>query len=93
MTFCRSSSFPGFFSAEEKAAGKRPWHRLIVNFKHPEKLGVIIRHFIRGEEFRGEFKDLSTVEAFFPNILVMVLTATVPLKGLKEILHPTFLGL
>ena len=30
-----------------------------VIFKHPEKLGVIIEPFIRGEEFRGEFKGLS----------------------------------
>ena len=41
--------------------------------KHPEKLGVIIEHFIRGRELRREFKDLSAVKASFPNIPVMVL--------------------
>ena len=33
---------------------------------NPEKLGVIIHHFIRGEESRREFKDLSAVETFSP---------------------------
>ena len=37
-------------------------------FFNPEKLGVIIKHFIRGENFRREFKDFSEVGAFFPNI-------------------------
>ena len=45
-------------------------------------------HFVRGEELlRREFKDLSAVKAFFPNIPVMALTATAPphlLKRLKE---------
>ena len=44
-------------------------------------------HFVRGEEFRREFKDLSAVKAFFPNVPVMALTATAPphlLKRLKE---------
>ena len=44
-------------------------------------------HFVRGEESRREFKDLSAVKAFFPNVPVMALTATAPphlLKRLKE---------
>ena len=44
-------------------------------------------HFVRGEEFRREFKDLSAVKAFFPDVPVMALTATAPphiLKRLKE---------
>ena len=44
-------------------------------------------NFVRGEEFRREFKDLSALKAFFPNIPVMALTATAPphlLKSLKE---------
>ena len=44
-------------------------------------------HFVRGEEFRREFKDLSAVKAFFPNVPVTALTATAPpylLKRLKE---------
>ena len=47
---------------------------------NPEKLGVIIKHFIRGEKFRREFKDLSAVGAFFPNIPApaMVLSTTAP---------------
>ena len=47
---------------------------------NPEKLGVIIKHFIRGEEFRREFKDLSAVGAFFRKIPApaMVLSTTAP---------------
>ena len=33
---------------------------------NPEKLGVIIKHFIKGEKFRREFNDLSAVGAFSP---------------------------
>ena len=33
---------------------------------NPEKLGVLIKLFIRGEKFRREFKDLSAVGAFSP---------------------------
>ena len=47
-------------------------------------------HFVWSEEFRREFKDLSAVKAFFPNIPVMALTATAPphlLKALKESLR------
>ena len=42
-------------------------------------------HFVRGEEFRREFKDLSAVKAFFPNVLVMALTATAVLHLLKRL--------
>ena len=49
---------------------------------NPEKLGVIIKHFIRGEEFRREFKDLqlSAVGVFFRKIPApaMVLSTTAP---------------
>ena len=31
---------------------------------NPEKLGVIIEHSIRGEEFRREFKQLTAIRAF-----------------------------
>ena len=41
-------------------------------------------HFVRGEEFRREFKDLSAVKAFFPNVPVMALTATAPPYLLKR---------
>ena len=53
--------------------------------KHPEKLGVIIEHFIRGQEFRRKFKDLSAVKASFPNIPVMVLTETAQPHLLKRL--------
>ena len=39
-----------------------------VIFKHLEKLGVIKWPFITDQELRGEFKDLFTVKAVFPNI-------------------------
>ena len=59
-----------------------------------EKLGVIIKHFIRGEEFRREFKDLLALGAFFPNIPApaMVLSTTVQhhhiyFKRLKDICY------
>jgi len=47
---------------------------------NPEKLGVTIKHFIRGEELRREFKDLSAVGVFPPNISApaMVLSTTAP---------------
>ena len=78
-----------FLRQEEGRQEKTPALADHVIFKHPEKLGVIIEHFIKGEEFRKEFKDLSAVNAFFPNIhvQVMVLTATAPphlLKRLKD---------
>ena len=44
----------------------------------------------RGEEFRKEYKGLSTVRAFFPNIPVIALTATAPphlLNNLKNTLN------
>ena len=58
--------------------------------KLPEKLGVIVEHFIGGQEFRREFKDPSAVKASFPNIPVMVLTETAQphlLKRLKVIYY------
>ena len=42
-------------------------------------------HFVRGEEFRREFKDLSSVKAFFPNVPVRALTATAVLHLLKRL--------
>ena len=42
---------------------------------------------LRGEEFRTDFKDLSAVKAFFPQIPIIALTATAPpllLKNLKQ---------
>ena len=47
---------------------------------NPEMLGVTIKHFIGGEEFGREFKDLSAVGVFSPNIPApaMVLSTTAP---------------
>ena len=45
--------------------------------------------FFRGEEFREDFKDLSVLKAFFPNVPTMGLKATAPphlLGDLKQIL-------
>ena len=33
---------------------------------NPEKLGVIIEHFIRGEDFRREFKQIVSSQGIFP---------------------------
>ena len=47
---------------------------------NPEKLGVTIKHFIRGEELTSELKYLSPVGAFFSNIPApaMILSTTAP---------------
>ena len=48
------------------------------------------RHYLislRGDNFRKDYKDLSTIKAFFPNVPFVALTATAPphmLKRLKE---------
>ena len=42
---------------------------------------------LRGDNFRKDYKDLSTIKAFFPNVPFIALTATAPphmLKRLKE---------
>ena len=53
-------------------------------------LDISERHYLislRGDNFRKDYKDLSTIKAFFPNLPFIALTATAPphlLKRLKE---------
>ena len=42
-------------------------------------------NFFRGEEFRKDFKDLSVLKAFFPNVPTMALTATAPPQLLRDL--------
>lgn len=46
--------------------------------------------FFRGNDFRKDFKDLSVLKAFFPNVPMLALTATAPphlLRDLKQSLR------
>ena len=48
-------SFPGLFSAEDKARGKRPWHRLITWFENTQKNYYFITNVIKWYFFTLNF--------------------------------------